>query len=175
MAVGKGAGFALLASLMLLQACGNDEDGPGLMNLRSQSEGPDEFAIMPTKPLQMPADFKTLPTPEPGTANLVDPNPLDDAIIALGGRPGAGSNDQALVSAVGRNGVSPTIRQDLAAEDEAFRANHKPKLLERLFGKSTYRSAYSDQTTRSNAELERWRAAGARTPSVPHIDDRDAR
>jgi hypothetical protein len=42
------------------------------MNLRSPHDGPDEFAILPTKPLEMPG-FQVLPEPQPGARNLVDP------------------------------------------------------------------------------------------------------
>lgn len=168
MAAGKQPALALLALTVLLSACGGDrEDSPGLMNLRAPHSGPDEFAIMPSKPLQMPTDMANLPTPEPGGANLADRNPLDEAVVALGGRPGAGGNDAALVAAAGRHGVNPGIRAELAAEDAAFRAGKKPKLLERLFGKSTYHEAYSPQTTSPNTELERWRQIGTRTPSAP--------
>ncbi len=36
--------------------------------------GPDEFAILPTKPLEMPADVAALPPPTPGAANRADPS-----------------------------------------------------------------------------------------------------
>lgn len=171
MAAGKGAVLGALAATLLLTACsGNDSDR--LMNLRSPHDGPDEFAILPTKPLEMPKDFKDLPTPEPGARNLVDPAPLDDAVIALGGKPGAGSNDPALASAVGRYGVASGIREQLAAEDEEIRKRNGPRLLERLVGTSTYHRVYSRQAIKATPELERWRKAGARTPSAPPSNER---
>ena len=51
------AAIALLAVLCLV-ACGNGD--PQLMNLRS-GEGPDEFGIVPPKPLEMPEDLSALP------------------------------------------------------------------------------------------------------------------
>ena len=170
MAAGKAPVLAVMATAVLLSACGGSDEPARLMNLRPQGDGPDEFAILPTKPLQMPADFATLPEPQPGAANLVDPHPLDDAVLALGGRPGAGTTDGALVAAAGRNGTTPGIREQLAAEDAEFRSRQKPKLLERLFGRSTYHSAYSNQATRPRAELEEWRRTGARTPAVPPVE-----
>jgi hypothetical protein len=171
MAAGKRGVLGALAAVLVLGACG-DRDAPRLMNLRSPHDGPDEFAILPTKPLEMPADFASLPTPQPGARNLVDPAPLDDAVIALGGRPGAGGGDGALVSAAGRYGVAGNIREQLAAEDEAFRGRNSPRLLERLVGTSTYRRIYGTNALRPDPELQRWRQAGARTPSVPPADDR---
>ncbi len=170
MAAGKGAVLSALAAGLLLSACGGGDNR--LMNLRSPHDGPDEFAILPTKPLEMPQDFTQLPPPEPGARNLVDPKPLDDAVIALGGRPGAGGNDAALASAAGRYGVSGGIREQLAAEDAQIRSRNSPRLLERLFGSSTYHRVYGRQAIGSDTELERWRRAGARTPSAPPAYDR---
>lgn len=172
MAAGKGAVLSALAAGLLLSACGGSGEGQRLMNLRSPHDGPDEFAILPTKPLEMPADFTQLPPPEPGARNLVDPKPLDDAVIALGGRPGAGGSDAALAAAAGRHGVSGNIREQLAAEDAELRRRNGPRLLERLFGSSTYHRVYSPQAVKSDDELQRWRAAGARTPSAPPVYDR---
>lgn len=171
MAGGKGAALGALGLVFLLAACG-DRDDQRLMNLRSPHDGPDEFAILPTKPLEMPKDFAALPEPQPGARNLVDPAPLDDAVIALGGRPGAGGGDAALVAAAGRNGVAGNIREQLAAEDEAFRGRNGPLLLERLFGSSAYNRVYARSALQSDPELERWRRANARTPSATPPYDR---
>lgn len=172
MAAGKGAALGALGLVLVLSACGSRDEPQRLMNLRSPHDGPDEFAILPTKPLQMPKDFKELPPPEPGARNLVDPAPLDDAVIALGGRPGAGGTDAALVAAAGRGGVAGNIREQLAAEDEAFRSRNSPRLLERIFGTSTYHRVYGNSALRADPELERWRRANARTPSATPPYDR---
>lgn len=163
---GKCVILGAMAAGLFLSACGGGEPNR-LMNLRPTHAGPDEFSILPTKPLQIPSDLTNLPTPTPGGSNLVDQNPLADAVIALGGRPGAGTTDPALIAAATRNGVSPTIRGDLAREDAEFRAKQSPSLLERLFGTSTYHRVYADQTVNSGSELERWRQVDRRTPSAP--------
>lgn len=162
---GKRVILGAMAAGLLLAACGGGEPSR-LMNLRPTHAGPDEFSILPTKPLEIPTDLASLPTPTPGGANLVDPNPLNDAVVALGGRPGAGGTDPALIAAASRNGVSPTIRSDLAREDVDFRTKQSPTLLERLFGTSTYHRAYADQSVNSDAELQRWRQVDRRTPSA---------
>jgi len=167
MTAGKTRVAAVLTAVLLVSACGGSDEAPRLMRFPAGSDGPDEFSILPTKPLEMPADMSALPEPVRGAPNLVDPRPLDDAVVALGGRPGAGTGDAALVAAAGRNGIDPTVRQTLAAEDEAFRKKQSPRLLERLFNRSSYQRAYSGQATQSYEELERWRAAQARTPSAP--------
>ena len=161
-----GAGLALLA----LGACG-EGGAPHLMNLHTTTDGPDEFAILPPKALSLPTDLNTLPEPTPGGGNLTDPHPQDDAIVALGGSPraagGIPAGDAGLVNYADRNGAVPDIRARLAADDLAFRQGHKGRLLERALGLTTYFKAYKAQWLDAYAELARWRAAGARTPSAP--------
>ena len=163
------AGIALLA----LGACGGGK-GTGLMNLRSTSDGPDEFAILPPKALALPADLTALPKPTPGGANLTDQNPMNDAIVALGGKVSAAggvpAGDAGLVRYAGRNGGTPDIRATLAADDLARRKSKPGKLLERAFGLTTYFDAYRDMWLDTYAELQRWRDAGVYTPSVPPGD-----
>ncbi|MGV8986493.1 MAG: DUF3035 domain-containing protein [Cypionkella sp.] len=144
------------------------------MNLRSTTDGPDEFAILPPKALVLPSDLTTLPTPTPGGANLSDQHPLDDAIVAMGGNVraagGIPASDAGLVNYADRKGVTAGIRTSLAADDLAFRKKHPGKLLERALGLTTYFAAYKAMSLDPYAELKRWRAAGARTPSAPPPD-----
>lgn len=159
------------AALLMLAACGGGKDVPNLMNVRSETNGPDEFSILPPKPLELPEDLAALPEPTPGGENLTDPRPFDDAILALGGKPqatgGVPAGDGALYSYATRKGVTAGIRQTLAAEDLEFRQKNDGRLLERIFNVNVYFKAYGKQSLDQYAELERWRRAGARTPSAP--------
>lgn len=164
-------GFALIAST-LLSACGSRNKDPQLLNVRSST--PDEFAILPTKPLQQPESYANLPAPTPGGSNLVDPTPRADAVAALGGNPAAlgrqgniGAGDGALYSHTTRYGVTPGIRETLAAEDLEYRRRNDGRLMERLFNVNVYFRAYLPMSLDQYAELERWRRAGVRTPSAP--------
>ncbi|MEM6897402.1 MAG: DUF3035 domain-containing protein, partial [Pseudomonadota bacterium] len=38
----------------------------------SFSEGPDEFGVVPTRPLEQPANYSDLPEPTPGSINRAD-------------------------------------------------------------------------------------------------------
>lgn len=160
------------ASLLALAACGDKNKPPHLMHLRSSTNGPDEFAIVPPKALEMPEDLAALPEPTPGGENRSDQRPKDDAVAALGGKPRVASenvpaSDGALLAYAGRTGVAGDIRPTLAAEDVEHRRKNNGRLLERLFGTNVYFRAYKKQSLDQQAELERWRAAGAGTPSAP--------
>lgn len=158
------------AALLALTACGEGRRTPTLMNVRSDTNGPDEFSILPPKPLEMPEDIAALPAPTPGGENLTDPHPNDDAILALGGKPpkaGTGTGDSALVAYAARQGVQAGIRDTLAAEDLTWRKKHDGRLLERLFNVNVYFKAYKKMSLDQHAELARWRAVGAKTPSAP--------
>ncbi len=142
---------------------------PELLNVKSNTEGPDEFAIQPNKPLEIPEGIASqpLPQPTPGGANRVDATPLADATIALGGNPAGGVRDNGLVAYASRYGVSPNIRQALAEEDLEFRRKNDGRLLERVFNVNVYYKAYREQSLDQYAELERMRRLGIRTSSAP--------
>jgi len=159
-----------ITALGLLAACGGASE-PNLLNLKKSGDGPDEFAILPTKTLRAPADYAVLPAPTPGGANLTDPTPQADAVAALGGNParlsGGGVQDPALVGHATRFGVQPGIRQELAAIDLQYRRDNDGRLLERIFNVNVYFKAYRKFELDQYAELERFRRAGVRTPAVP--------
>jgi hypothetical protein len=166
------AGLLLVGgALLVLSACGNADREPRLMNLRSSTDGPDEFAILPPKQLELPADLAALPEPTPGGANLTDQNPRADAIAALGGTAQASAGvpaaDAGLVNYTARSGRSPDIRAALAAEDLRYRQRNGGRPLEKLFRVNTYFRAYFRYWLDPYAELAKWRAAGAATPSAP--------
>lgn len=152
---------------LVVAGCGRET--PQLLNLgRDAGPGPDEFAILPTEPLQMPEDLAALPEPVPGGPNRVDPDPEAQVAAALGGNvdaaPGGSSG---LRSYASRFGVSDGIRQTLAAEDLEFRRQNDGRVMERLFNVNIYHRAYEPVSLDQYAELERLRRSGIRTPAVP--------
>ncbi|MEI4473476.1 DUF3035 domain-containing protein [Frigidibacter sp. MR17.24] len=168
----RGRTVLAVATMLGLAACGSgDRDGdgvPNLMNLRS--DGADEFSILPTKPLEQPADYAALPEPTPGGTNITDPTPEADAIAALGGNVNAlrgTARDQGLLSATGRFGSQEAIRPTLAAEDLAWRRENQGRFLERVFSLNRYYKAYDGQSLDQEGELQRWRARGVRTVGAP--------
>lgn len=143
------------------------------MNVRSSTNGPDEFAILPPKPLEMPESLAELPVPTPGGTSRTDPTPNEDAIIALGGKSQAGRGispgDGALLAQATRYGTQADIRQTLAAEDLEYRRKNDGRLLERVFSVNVYFRAYAPMSLDQHAELARWRRAGAGNPSAPPL------
>lgn len=156
----------ILSAALALSACDRDV-APKLLNIKSNQNGPDEFSVLPSKPLTLPDDVTALPEPTPGGSNLTDVTPLADATRALGGRPDAGSSDGRLVSYVSRFGVDPAIRSELAASDLDYRRRNNGRVLERVFNVNVYYKAYRKQSLDQYAELERLRARGVRTVSAP--------
>lgn len=160
--------------MVTLAACGGAAE-PKLLNIRDvPGDGPDEFAILPAKPLVIPDTLDTsvaaLPEPTPGGANLADIDPDVELAVALGGSAAAvtrGGADPALIAYTTRFGVAPGIRSDLAASDLAFRRENDGRLLERIFNVNVYYRAYEPFALDQYAELERFRRAGVRTPAVP--------
>ncbi len=155
--------------ILTLSACGGKDRG--LRDFRTNKAGPDEFSVAPTKPLETPSSYSELPSPTPGGSNLTDATPNSDAIAALGGNAAAASRggipttDRALVAHAGRKGITPDIRNVLAAEDETFR---KRRGRIGFLGRGDkYFAAYATQALDAFAELVRWRQLGVKTPSAP--------
>lgn len=167
-----GRGTLALVAVLALTACGTRDRPPQLMNVRSSTDGPDEFAILPPKPLQSPESFTELPEPTPGGTNLTDPTPNADAVAALGGNiEGGVQGDAGLMRHVTRFGVNPEIRAVLASEDLEWRRDNKGRVLERLLNVNVYFKAYADQSLDQQAELLKWRRRGIRTVSAPPPQD----
>ena len=153
----------LAGSLALaLAACAGDGR---LHRLDAGAVAPDEFSVIPMRPLVLPG---TLDLPPPGGVNRADPNPRGDAMVALGGTDGAGlAGDAALMAQVARHGTDPAIRATLAAEDAAFRSRAVALGGPNILARDRYFQAYARQALDAGAELDRFRAAGVATPSAP--------
>jgi hypothetical protein len=152
-----------------LAACGE----VSLRDLADPSAGPEEFEILPNKPLVSPENYKTLPIPTPGSANLVDATPKKDAIAALGGKPSlldantVPRSDTALVANATRYGVPAGIRAQTTTEDEEFRKRRGRFSNIRLFKTDRYGSVYKRQTLDARKTLDASRRAGVKTPTAP--------
>ncbi|MBP0481575.1 DUF3035 domain-containing protein [Sagittula salina] len=178
----RAAHLAIIATIGALALSGcTSRFGAGasrpLHDLRANSGEPEEFAIVPNKPLELPQTFAELPQPTPGGANRTDQTPQADAVAALGGNPAAtvarggtvGAGDQSVVQAASRYGRDGQIRETLAAEDENYR-KRKGLFTWSLVPRDNYSAAYKRQKLDPYAWLQRYRAAGARTPAAPPVE-----
>ncbi len=166
-------GLMALTVTLALGACANT----GLRDLRGTSDGPDEFIVTPTKPLQEPDSYSALPAPTPGQANLVDLRPLEDSASTLGGRRGSATgpvpaSDGAVVNHASRFGRTADIRATLAAEDEAFRKRRGRFTQYRLVPVDRYNQAYKRQAIDAQKVAAGYRRAGVPTPSSPPANTR---
>ncbi|MEQ5869934.1 DUF3035 domain-containing protein [Sagittula sp. NFXS13] len=169
--------FGMILGAVALAGCSQSRDGVRpLHDLRSNSGEPNEFAIVPNKPLTIPETMAALPTPTPGGGNRTDQTPQADAVAALGGNParlqagdGVGAGDAALVQQATRFGNDPAIRQKLASEDAELR-QRKGRLSWSIVPRDNYGNAYSREALDPYAWLNRYRQAGARTPAAPPVE-----
>lgn len=160
-----------LLTLTALAACSGRDIT--LRSFQDSSGGPEEFAVLPNRPLEQPASYNNLPAPTPGGANRTDLTPKSDAVAALGGRPaamtpaGVAQGEGTLVSYASRKGRDPAIRQTLAEEDRDFRSRQSFLTKIRLFQVDRYYQAYRRQSLDAQKTARAWRRAGAPTPTAP--------
>ena len=166
------ASSLILILALGLTACGDTT----LRDLTDPAAGPEEFDIIPNKPLETPENFTSLPVPTPGQANLSDATPKKDAVAALGGRPalldaqGVARSDATLVANASRFGVPADIRETTATEDAAFRKRKGRFSNIRLFKTDRYGSVYKRETLDGQQTIETFRRAGRKTPTAPPAD-----
>lgn len=162
--------FACL-TIFAVAACSRGEPRP-VHDMRNFSRTPEEFSIVPNRPLEQPADYAALPEPTRGQGNRADQTPLADAVAVLGGNParleatGTPSSDGALINRASRFGRDANVRAELAAEDEAFR-KRRSRFTWTVVPTDTYNRIYRRERLDPYSWLNRYRGAGARTPSAP--------
>ncbi|MEO0380318.1 MAG: DUF3035 domain-containing protein [Pseudomonadota bacterium] len=158
---------ALLA-VTVLAACENK----GLRQIQPRGNGPDEFIIVPAKPLEAPESLSALPTPTPGGVNRTDQRPFDDVVAELGGQRGSvdapiPGSDVALVNHASRFGREANIRATLAEADAQFRKRQGRFTQIRLFPQDTYAEAYRREAIRPGRVAAQFQRAGIPTPTAP--------
>ncbi len=159
--------FALMA-VTFLSACADN----GLRNLQSRGNGPDQFAIVPAKPLEEPDSFTALPQPTPGSFNRTDQRPIEDGIAALGGQaqsPNAAvpGRDAALVNHASRFGREANIRASLATADAEFRKRQRRLTNIRIFREDVYAQIYRREALKPGTVARQYQRAGVPTPTAP--------
>ncbi|MFO7758184.1 MAG: DUF3035 domain-containing protein [Roseovarius sp.] len=156
----------------IVAGCGQRDGDVTLTRQSNSGNGPDEFSVLPGKPLEPPEDVTRLPEPAQGAANRTDQNPRADGAAALGGTrtaPGAApaAGNAGLVNHANRFGGTGAIRQTLAQEDREIRRNHGRVNILRILPGDDYVQAYRDQWLSPHAEARRLRDRGVLTPASP--------
>ena len=159
------AAATLLLAAIALGGCGGRGIAGGL-RAAGVAGTPDEFMVLPTKPLEMPKDMAALPPPIPGAVSRVDYVPRQDAVAGLTGRPVLATTEA--TGLLARTGpVDPGIRAELARDDAEWRATHHGLFFERLFTRDKSALVYQDMVLDAPAELDRLRRLGVETPPPP--------
>lgn len=158
------ATLATLVAALALAGCSGGLAG----SLRSAGVAgkPDEFMVLPTRPLEMPADLASLPAPQPGTPNRVDYQPRQEAIAGLSGRPGVPGNADGAALVVAAGPRDPNVRGALAAEDAEWRRVHRGRLLERWIIRDPSVVSYAPMVLDVPLAFEQARAAGKAVPAA---------
>lgn len=130
---------ALVLMVPMIAAC-DAITGP-LDAITSKPPAPDEFAVLSRKPLQMPSSV-SLPEPRLGEKSALEPDPANDAIVALLGQSAvsgtqpASRGETALLSAANAASEQVEIRRILEEETRAAEEDQPyapPNILD-LFG-----------------------------------------
>jgi hypothetical protein len=158
--------LGIFVTLFFIAACSSDD--ARLRDLYDVGTGPEEFAVLPSKPLIIPSNLRELPVPDETVENLADPTPKRDLIEKLGGSidetKSAPKKDRDLLNYVSRAGVNSNIREELAEEDRKFLRRMRVLTGVKLFRVDRYNQVYRKMTLSAPKELERWRSLGIRTP-----------
>lgn len=155
----------LITSGLMLSGCAGGL--AGFLRSSGAVSTPDEFMVLPTRPLEMPTDLSTLPPPVPGSLNRVDYRPNAEAVAGLTGRQGpAGTADGSVL--VARTGAGAAeIRTTLAVEDQEYRSSNRGRLLERWFSRDREALTYRNQTLDAPSTFETLRDHGVGVPAPP--------
>lgn len=163
---GSVARLALVLAPLALGGCAEGGLAGGLRSA-GVAGAPDEFMVLPTRPLEMPSNLAALPPPIPGAANRVDLRPEAEAVASLTGRPGPAGTARADALVARAGPIDPAIRAKLRAEDAVIRRSNPGKLLERLLSADRGALPYRAMTLDAGAEYRRLRARGLRVPAAP--------
>lgn len=163
------AHLAILLLPLVLAAGGCGEGGlAGVLRSSGATSTPDEFLVMPTRPLEIPENLASLPTPTPGAPNRVEYQPEAIAIAGLTGQDSMRTaSASALLARAGAGSANPQIRTILAQEDIEYRNRHRGRVLERLFSRNKEALIYQDMTLNAPVVYEAMRERGVNLSAPP--------
>jgi hypothetical protein len=163
------ARLAVILPLVLgLGGCSNGGLA-GFLRTSGATSTPDEFLVLPTRPLEIPDNLSALPPPTPGTVNRVDYQPERIAVAGLTGKdvPLTTTSGTALLARAGAGSANPQIRVITAEEDADYRSVNKGRLLERWFSRDKEAVVYRSMTLDAAAAYDEMRSRGVEVSPPP--------
>lgn len=172
-------------ALMSVTVMGCDFKGDPLETMGVRAPAPDEFRVIARKPLQLPPSA-TLPEPTPGAPSPLEPDPNQDAIVALlgtsdtvvtsvpGGDPSEG--EQLLLRAANTAAANREIRTQLEEDTRQAAAEAEdgpyqpPSLLELLSLDGDEEGPDPDTLIDPITESQRLQRAGVASPNDPRAE-----
>ena len=173
--------LCLFAATLALTACGSevDEDRSILERFNLSQGGPDEFLVIERAPLEIPADIRALPTPNPGQISRVEPQV--DVLVARAfgtnainqGAASVSSGELALLRAANAADIPDGTRALIEAEHDARVAagGESEGLLDNLI--PGFGNPYREDQIDAVAEVIRLRRLypGIVTPAAPLVEE----
>lgn len=166
---------AAMVALATLAGC--DRVGNPLEAIGAKIPPPDEFQVIASKPLQMPADAN-LPEPTPGAPSPLEHDPHADARAALLGVTGStveptaapSAGEEVLLSSANAASASGDIRVQLDEEKRQAEANkpYEPPSVLELLSISKKEKLDESELLDPQVEAERLQQAGTATPVDPN-------
>jgi len=174
----------LTAMLLSLSACGSV--GNPLDALGARIPPPDEFQVIASAPLVMPASA-ALPVPSPGMPSPLEPDPIGDASQALLGTSASAvtsnaptsAGELALLSSANTAAASSEIRVQLEADKTREKEGqpYKPPSIGELFGGKKSEKLDEEELLDPVAESQRLQRQGLLAPADPNaaVEKEDVR
>lgn len=177
--VGTAGALAACLALALSACSGSDET----------DSGPEEFTVLPSKPLERPRDYQNLPTPGAGESRT-KPDPQADAVKALGGNPNLLRKEETqssrleqkskppqspIVRAASRFGFEENIREIMAEEDSQYQKDHGSLLLSYISKEASSVRTYGAMILDPSAEAEKLRSGGIEVPEPEPVETASAK
>ncbi len=119
----------------MISLCGFALLGTGCYSVKEElglnRKIPDEFTVMQRAPLEIPADLKTLPVPQPGLQRPQDVSAVRQAQQVVLGTDvsvsgGSSASENALLNKVGASSAPSDIRQKISEESGQGEIDNRP-------------------------------------------------
>ncbi|WP_111429012.1 DUF3035 domain-containing protein [Rhodobacteraceae bacterium DSL-40] len=159
--------LVLLPAALALAGCTGNRSLAGILRNSGVTSTPDEFMVLPTRPLEIPQNLAELPPPTPGQPNRVDYQPQRIAVAGLTGREAPPGTASAAPLLARMGPIDPQIRAKLAVEDADYRSVSHGLFFERMFSRDKLEMMYRPMILDPGPVYEEMRARGVKVSTPP--------